>query len=41
MRDRAILPLYWEANVIATRPGLAMQVRADGMIVAAEIRPAP
>jgi peptide/nickel transport system substrate-binding protein len=39
MRDRAILPLHWETNFVASRAGLAVPVRADGMIVAAGIRP--
>jgi len=37
--ERAILPLYWETNFVASRAGLSLPVRADAMIVAAEIRP--
>jgi len=36
---RAILPLYWETNFVASRADLSVPVRADAMIVAAEIRP--
>jgi peptide/nickel transport system substrate-binding protein len=39
MRERAILPLYWETNFVGSRADLHVPVRADSMIVAAEIRP--
>lgn len=39
MRERAILPLYWETNYVASRADLTLPVRADSMIVAADIRP--
>ncbi len=40
VRDRAVVPLYWETNFVASRAGLNVPVRADGIIVAADIRPA-
>ena len=39
MADQAVVPLFHQDNIFATRRGLAFRARADGLMPAYEIRP--